>query len=142
MVELLSPHEVEMADHASKRLADQLHAQRDFCLQIDEDEFVPVPKAAVAMLVDILSQMSRGNTVTLIPLHAELTTQQAAEFLGVSRPYLVKLVDRGEIPHHKAGTHRRIKFADLAAYKETKTNQRRKSLDELAALGQDMGMND
>lgn len=73
-------------------------------------------------------------------IHAELTTQQAADFLGVSRPHLMGLVDNGQIPHHKVGTHRRIYFRDVLAYRKQRMGQSRAALGALAAQAQDLGM--
>lgn len=105
-----------------------------------DDEMIEVPVAALRMLVDILANMAEGNAVSIVPIHAELTTQQAADFLGVSRPYLVGLVERGELPHHKVGTHRRIYFQDLMHYREKRMGQSKAALDALAAQAQHLGM--
>jgi excisionase family DNA binding protein len=87
------------------------------CL-IDSEADVTVPVSAIHMLVDILSQMTQGNAVSLMPIHAELTTQQAANLLNVSRPFLVKQLEAGASPFYKVGRHRRIRFSDLMAYHE------------------------
>lgn len=107
---------------------------------IDGDGEIEVPVAALRMLVDILANMADGNAISLVPIHAELTTQQAADFLGVSRPHLVGLVDKGLIPHHKVGTHRRIYFQDLTEYRKDRLEQSRAALDALAAQAQELGM--
>jgi excisionase family DNA binding protein len=98
----------------------------------DSPQEAIVPREAFELLLEILGQMANGNAVTIVPIHAELTTQQAAEYLNVSRPFLITLVENGQIPHRKVGTHRRIKFSDLVSYKQRDDALRHGLLDELA----------
>lgn len=108
---------------------------------IDGDqEIIEVPVPALRMLVDILANMAEGNAVSIVPIHAVLTTQEAADFLGVSRPHLVGVLERGELPHHKAGTHRRIYFRDLLAYRTARMGQSQAALDALAEQAQKLGL--
>lgn len=105
-----------------------------------EQEKVNIPTSAYKLLLDILANMSMGYAVNVTPVHAVLTTQEAADMLNVSRPHLVKLIESGEIPFHKTGAHRRIYYMDLLAYKAKIDSQRADALDELAAQAQELSM--
>lgn len=104
------------------------------------EQNVEIPAVAVSLLVEILTQIAQGNAVNLVPIQAELTTQEAANLLNISRPHLIKIIDRGDLTCRKVGKHRRILFADLVAYKQQKYQQRAAALDELAAISQELNM--
>jgi len=134
-----------VARESARRLAPTLaKANGTVRLQIGEpggaNEAVTIPTAAFRLLVTILAEMASGNAVRLIPHHAELTTQEAAELLNVSRPYLVRLLDEGTIPFHRTGTHRRVLFKDVMTYKAEHRLKRRAALTELAKLDQELGL--
>jgi excisionase family DNA binding protein len=109
-------------------------------LDASKGETLQIPAPAVRMLVRILEEMARGNAVTLIPVHAELTTQEAADMLNISRPSLIQLLGENKIEYRKVGTHRRIKFESLMAYKRAADKERRAALAELAAYDQEIGI--
>ena len=122
-------------------LATRLETQR---IQIfDEHEQahdVELPTSALKLLVDILSELADGNAVQVVPVHAELTTQEAADLLNVSRPHFVKLLEDGELPFHRTGKHRRVRFAELMQYKEARDHASEDAMAELAKQAQDLGM--
>lgn len=101
-------------------------------------ETVTLPRGAVLLLVQLLTEMSRGNAVTLMPIQAQLTTQQAAEILGVSRPFIIKELRDGKLPFHRVGTHRRILFRDLMAYKKKCYETHDAAMDELVGQAQEL----
>jgi excisionase family DNA binding protein len=101
---------------------------------------VELPTSALRLLVDILSELADGNAVKVVPIHAELTTQEAADLLNVSRPHLVKLLEAGELPFHKTGKHRRVRFSDLMDYKAAQEEAGAAAMEELAAQAQALRM--
>lgn len=105
-----------------------------------EKDTIALPPAALALLQEILSQMAKGHAVTLMPVHAELTTQQGADLLNVSRPFLIDQLKKGLLPFRNVGTHRRIRLSDLLAYKQQMDQNRSEALDGLAAQAQELGM--
>ncbi|MDH4120541.1 MAG: helix-turn-helix domain-containing protein [Deltaproteobacteria bacterium] len=133
-----------MAKISSRKLSAFAGKSEDREIQIlpqgPQKETITLPAPVFRMLMDILTQMSMGNAVAIIPHHAELTTQQAADFLQVSRPYLVGVLDKKEIPFRKVGTHRRVLFQDLVEYQTKKSDSRKKALDELTQMSQQLGM--
>lgn len=135
-----SEHDSRLARESSRRLSP--FAKQDLHVRIRDEKGpdIELPAAAVQLLVHLLTQMAEGNAITLMPIHAELTTQQAADLIGVSRPFLVKELDEDKIPYRKVGTHRRVLFVDLMRYKESMDSKRHEALDELSKLSQELNM--
>lgn len=110
-------------------------------IQIQQSSFsVTIPAKALHLLAVILSSMAQGKAVSLIPSSSEVSTQQAADLLGVSRPHVVKLLEKGVIPHKKVGSHRRILLEDLLAYEAQQKELRKERLQFLAGQAQDLNM--
>ena len=101
---------------------------------------VSVPAPAFKLLIDVLAELAKGNAVTVAPVHQELTTQQAAELLNVSRPYLVSLLETGALPYRKVGTHRRVRLADVLAYQNADEEQRRERQRTLTREAEELGL--
>jgi excisionase family DNA binding protein len=101
---------------------------------------VTVPREAFDLFLEILGQMANGNAVTIVPVHAEVTTQQAADLLNVSRPFLIDLLESKKLPYRKVGTHRRIRVADLLAYQRVDQADRKAVVDELTREAQKLGL--
>src|SRR5438034_10401836 len=117
---LPSEAEAILAKETSRILASRVQTAEPLRLRILDDPAkgtVKIPASAVRMLVHILEEMARGNAVTLIPVHAELTTQEAAGMVNISRPSLLQLLDEGKIEFRRIGTHRRVRFEALMEYK-------------------------
>lgn len=104
-----------------------------------EGEAIDLPPSAYEALRAVVAGMTSGLTMTLVPHGKELTTQEAADLLNVSRPYLVRIVDAGEIPAHRVGTHRRLKIEDVLAYRAHRAVSRREALREMTAISEEFG---
>ncbi len=140
---LPSEAEATLAKESSRILAARTQSADPLQLRLLDDpsaSTVKLPASAVRMLIHILEEMARGNAVTLIPVHAELTTQEAADLLNISRPSLIQLLDEGKIDYRRVGTHRRVRFEALMAYKRRTDAERRAVLAELAAYDQELGL--
>jgi excisionase family DNA binding protein len=140
---LPSEADAEVAKESSRVLAAFLSKKNTLRVRLLDDprkETVALPAPAVRLLVRILEETARGNAVTLIPVHAELTTQQAADMLNISRPSLIQLLDEGKIEFRRVGTHRRVRFEALMAYKRAREAERRAALAELARYDQELGL--
>lgn len=122
-------------------LATRFETQR---IQIFDDNNeahqIELPTSALRLLVDILAELAEGNAVKVVPVHAELTTQEAADLLNVSRPHLVRLLEDGELPFHKTGKHRRVRFVELMQYRQRRDRVSREAMAALAAQARELGM--
>lgn len=135
---LPTQQEVEQAKETSRILSkfsnQQLRVKITGENSVSED--IILPGYAIELLLDILTQISKGNAVSILPVHAEITTQEAANLLNVSRPYLIELLESKMIPYKKVGTHRRILAKDIFSYKARDEEERLKVLEELTSEGQ------
>ncbi len=135
-----SVHEANLARQASRILAPLAHRDLRAIIDAKGEVAVVVPAAAMHALVAMLTEFARGNGVSIVPVEAELTTQEAADVLGVSRPFLVKEIDAGKIPVRMVGTHRRIRLTDLERYRDTVDATRERVLNRLTKQAQDLDM--
>lgn len=141
---LPTAEEIAIAKNCGRELSAYVQKGSDFQrIEIFDDKGshpVSIPMSALRLLVEVLTEIGEGNAVNIIPIHAELTTQEAADALNVSRPFFVKLLEEGFIPFHKTGTHRRVQYQDVMSYKNGIDIRRRLTLDELAKQAQELNM--
>ncbi|MCB0307754.1 MAG: excisionase family DNA-binding protein [Bdellovibrionales bacterium] len=148
VVNIPSKDESKTAEEAARSLARHQPTKKEKVVSLQfirgeknkSPEEVKIPFAAYQLLINLLSEMARGNAVTLMPIHAELTTQEAANLMNVSRPFLIQLLEKGEVPFRKVGSHRRILAKDLFEYKKGIDIKRSETLDELTADAQKLGL--
>lgn len=143
-----SEAEARLARESVQALGEVLQGREPGALRLrvlsaaGEGPELTVPASALQFLLKALSEMARGNAVSLVSVQAELSTQQAADLLNVSRPYMVKLFENGEIPFRLVGRHRRARASDVLAYKQRIDEAREETLGRLAALSQELGLYD
>lgn len=136
------PGERDAANQLRRVLASQATDERDQTLtvtsEVGETTQVILTPGLSKLLMELLRFIGKGDAVTLVPVGQMLTTQQAADILNVSRPFLISLIDKGEIPHVLTGRHRRIKAEDLFDYKRLRDERREAALCDLAELDADL----
>jgi excisionase family DNA binding protein len=116
------------------------NAQSHASLRSPDGAELEIPTSIYKALVAAVAAMAQGNAISIVPVYHELTTQQAADLLNVSRPHLVKLLDSGDIPHHKTGSHRRVFIGDLLRYRDVRDAERRKALADLTRKSAELGL--
>jgi excisionase family DNA binding protein len=128
-------------DDASMRaLLEQLTTTDRPELRLSDGRRLPLPDEVAEVLLGVVNVLAEGQAVTVAPQHTTLTTQQAAEMLGVSRPTLVKLLEAGALPYSQPGRHRRVRLSDVLAYRSRIEREREQALDELASRSQEAGL--
>jgi excisionase family DNA binding protein len=142
----LSDHDAELLAQASRLMSEALDRSEARKIALVEENAdgsdvarLEVPPATLRLLSEILALMARQQTFVLYPESSELTTKQAAEVLGVSRPFLIRVLEAGEMPFRKVGRHRRVLMKDVLAYKQTMQVKSRAALDELVKLSEEVG---
>ncbi len=137
--------ESAIAHESSIALARHVRKGEDLRIRVvddQEEEMIVLPATIVTLLLGMLRMKAEGLGIALTPLHSELTTKQAADILHVSRPFIIKLLDAGDIPYHKVGRHRRIRREDVMTYKRKFRQEREAFLDRLVAESQELGLYD
>lgn len=131
--------EIQAIDSLLRRLQDQSPLEARARLVGVKGEEVDLPRSVYALLQQIVPLLLEGDSIAVVPYHKEMTTQEAADFLNISRQYLTRLLDGGVIPHTKVGTHRRVRFRDIAEYKVHRHSARKASLARMTALAEEAG---
>ncbi|MCP2335120.1 helix-turn-helix domain-containing protein [Actinomadura rupiterrae] len=143
----LEPGQVDAEDaaRAMRRIRDYLMrhpgaANVDLASKLSGDGPLIVPRDVLVLFASILAQLAQGRGVTLVPIHAELTTREAADMLNVSHSHLIGLIDSGRLPARPAGRHRKIAFKDLMAYRRESDAESAQAMDDLVELSEEMGL--
>ncbi len=141
----VSDADVILAREAGRVLANLTGQDRAVRIEATEaaggcSETFELSASAVRLLIDVFGEIAAGNAVSIVPVTAELTTQQAADILNVSRPFLVSLLEHGDLPSQTVGIHRRVRYGDLMAYKRRDDVARHQALDELVQQAQELGL--
>jgi excisionase family DNA binding protein len=138
----ISPERARDAEVALRALLPFMNKRSKFIhMQLSGSaQSTAIPREAFTIVIDVLRHVAHGEPVAVVGLDTELSTQQAADILKVSRPYLIGLLDAGAIPSRKVGKHRRVKMADLITYQQAEEQTRKERLDELTAEAQRLGL--
>jgi len=140
----MSARELEMARVAQRCIMEALDRSNAVSIVLtsngDEQPSVAVPPAALKLIGQLLGAMSEGRPVVLVPEKQELTTVEAANFLNVSRPFVIKEIEAGRLPHRMVGRHRRIAFEDLVAYERKMREKQRAALERMAENERELGL--
>jgi excisionase family DNA binding protein len=145
---LLPSEDEKQALTAKQAIAQHLHAAegrptvsvRLHDANGDTDQSLPLPASATKLLLDVLTHIANGNAVIVLPVHREISTQQAADLLNVSRPHLIHMLERGQLPYRQVGTRRKVQLKDVLDFKARLAEERRRVLDELAAQAEELGL--
>lgn len=145
---LENKEEVELAKAAQRCIVSALDHSRavniaiveDGVEKLDNSPLLRLPPKVLRLIADLLGSLAEGKAVAIVPKDLDITTQEAAMFLNISRPYLVRLLEDGKIPFHKVGTHRRIRFEDVVQYKEGRMRKSSDALQELVDQAQELGL--
>lgn len=143
---LESKEEVELAKAAQRCIVSALDDSRavniaiveDGVETLDDSPLLKLPPKVLRLIADLLGALAQGKAVTIMPKELDVTTQEAARFLNVSRPYVIGLLDANKMPYHKVGTHRRIRFEDLVRYKEDRMIASEKAIQALVDQAQEL----
>lgn len=145
---LENKEEVELAKAAQRCIVSALDNSNavniavveDGVEKLDHSPLLRLPPKVLRLIADLLGSLAEGKAVSVVPKDLDVTTQEAAMFLNVSRPYLIRLLEEGKIRFHKVGSHRRIRFDDLVRYKEERTRKSNDALQALADQAQEIGL--
>lgn len=143
---LESKEEVALAKAAQRCIVTALDHSRAVNIAIVEEgtealhdsSLLQLPPKVLRLIADLLGALAQGKAVTIMPKELDVTTQEAARFLNVSRPYIIRLLDANKMPYHKVGTHRRIRFDDLVRYKEDRKIASDKAIQALVDQAQEL----